>query len=84
MKLLLENWRKHLKEENELQTPSARIERLVDDLDAAVSLVEDEDVLAALEPIVEELKTLMADMMDEEGYDDEYDGEHMYTPDDSY
>ena len=82
MKLLIENWRKHLKEEDELQTPSARIERLVDDLDAAVDLVEDQTALAALEPIVEELKGLMAEMMDEEGY--EYDGEGMYTPDDSY
>jgi hypothetical protein len=84
------------KEEDELQTPSARIERLVGDLDEAVSLVEDPEALAALEPIVEELKTLMADMMDDEGYDDgepdddeeedegyddERDGEHMYTPD---
>jgi len=85
MKLLLENWRKHLKEEDERPKPSVRLEILIDDLDKAVSRVEDPGARTALESIIKKLLAWSAEMMgDDEGYDDEYDGEHMYTPDDSY
>ena len=117
MKLLLENWRKHLKEGQEdefLETAREGIASLKEKFPNVIATIDD-DVLeqAAAEQIKHQAyaggpggwsdrdkEYLLLRMLeraaaqiagssgeddeDDEGYDDEYDGEHMYTPDDSY
>jgi hypothetical protein len=111
MKLLLENWRKHLKEgqdrhegrpigsippgtedqqeEQSRENAIKQFEKLKGALDRGDGLNipsrsdEEAALIGALEYAIKTLES-REDDEDDEGYDDEYDGEHMYTPDDSY